>query len=470
MKKLLMRVNAFVLLVVMVATMILSKPTNVYGYNKEVTNGVVVVALYALDAYYCVQTVSGYAKVEELGDTLLGHGTGFFVGDTDKNPKYLVTNYHVIDTYIESGEGKSAVFNTSKTYQGKKVYLACEGIEIRIHYSEKDYDVASVVDYGDDDKVDVAILKLKESTKKRQALQLCVPDEDCVGDTVYAVGFPGRADNELSDASKWGSEDVTVTKGIVSRMVAAAGSGVERIQTDAILSGGNSGGPLVNEDGYVIGVNTNIYTTSSNTNDGYSINISEIITYLDKNDVKYEIGGEEKDEESESGITVGVLVIVGGIAVVAIILIVVVVLCINSGKKKNVSKQANAVTTPQTTKPSQPAQAAQSANKKIPMIRSMAAQHNGACFAINSTPIVVGRDKASCAISYQDGTVGVSGKHCTIEWKADTNEFVVTDLGSTYGTFIVNGQRLQPNMPYRLKAGESFYVGDKANVLRVEVV
>ena len=33
----------------------------------------------------------------------------------------------------------------------------------------------------------------------------------------------------------------------------------------------------------------------------------------------------------------------------------------------------------------------------------------------------------------------------------------------------MNGQRLTPNVPYRLRAGDSFYVGDPANVLRVEL-
>ena len=59
--------------------------------------------------------------------------------------------------------------------------------------------------------------------------------------------------------------------------------------------------------------------------------------------------------------------------------------------------------------------------------------------------------------------------HCSVEWKAEMNEFLVTDLKSSYGTYLMSGQRLQPNVPHRLKAGDSFYVGDKANVIRVEV-
>ena len=103
------------------------------------------------------------------------------------------------------------------------------------------------------------------------------------------------------------------------------------------------------------------------------------------------------------------------------------------------------------------------------MVRSMAVQHNGASFAIGATPLMIGRDAANCNIVYREGTAGVSGRHCTVEWKPETGEFYVTDLKSTYGTFLMNGQRLQPNVPYRLKAGESFCVGDQANVITVEV-
>ena len=53
---------------------------------------------------------------------------------------------------------------------------------------------------------------------------------------------------------------------------------------------------------------------------------------------------------------------------------------------------------------------------------------------------------------------------------AATNDFIITDLRSTYGTILMNGTKLAPNAPYRLHSGDSFCVGDKANVVKVELV
>ena len=94
-----------------------------------------------------------------------------------------------------------------------------------------------------------------------------------VGDEVLALGFP------LAD--RIGS-DLTVTRGIVSskRME----SGVEQFQTDAAINPGNSSGPLVNNSGEVIGVNTSrIEETSGGrpvANIGFAVSVSELESRL----------------------------------------------------------------------------------------------------------------------------------------------------------------------------------------------
>ena len=102
-------------------------------------------------------------------------------------------------------------------------------------------------------------------------------------------------------------------------------------------------------------------------------------------------------------------------------------------------------------------------------IRSMAAQHNGLALVTSSTPILIGRDPGSCKLVYAEGTAGVSGQHCSVSYDAATGEFILTDLRSTYGTFLASGQKLDANVPYRLKPGNGFYVGDRANAIRVEL-
>ena len=95
------------------------------------------------------------------------------------------------------------------------------------------------------------------------------PNTVRMGDEVLALGFP------LAD--KIGT-NLTVTRGIVSST--RVEDGVQLLQTDASLNPGNSGGPLVNRDGEVIGVNASkIEETDSGrpvTNIGFAVSVSEL--------------------------------------------------------------------------------------------------------------------------------------------------------------------------------------------------
>jgi serine protease Do len=103
---------------------------------------------------------------------------------------------------------------------------------------------------GRDDRVDIALLKVK-SDKPLPALAFGDSDASRVGDWVLAIGNPFGLGG-------------SVTAGIVS----ARGRDIRQgpyddfIQTDAAINKGNSGGPLFNMDGQVIGINTAIYSPS----------------------------------------------------------------------------------------------------------------------------------------------------------------------------------------------------------------
>ena len=83
-----------------------------------------------------------------------------------------------------------------------------------------------------------------------------------------------------------------------------------------------------------------------------------------------------------------------------------------------------------------------------------------------SGKIVVGRDPATCQVVFPAKTPGISGKHCTVQELAQG--VVVTDLGSTYGTFLENGTKLEPNKPYTVLGGEAFFLASKDNGFRVK--
>lgn len=140
-----------------------------------------------------------------------GHGSGFIV-----SPDGLVlTNAHVVQ------DGPKTV-----------AMVLADGKQV----------LADVVGFASEG-VDLAALKIRNQ-KNLPYLQLAAPGSVRVGQSVYAIGTPLSL--ELQN---------TFTSGVVSRIDTKSGL----IQHDAAVNPGNSGGPLLNSDGQVIGVNSAIF-------------------------------------------------------------------------------------------------------------------------------------------------------------------------------------------------------------------
>ena len=121
--------------------------------------------------------------------------------------------------------------------------------QITIYLSNEDSYEAEVI--GRDVKTDIAVLKFDPKGADITAVSLGDSDTLRVGDWVLAIGNPFGLGG-------------TVTAGIVSARGRDIGSGPydDFIQTDASINRGNSGGPLFNMDGAVIGINTAIFSQS----------------------------------------------------------------------------------------------------------------------------------------------------------------------------------------------------------------
>ena len=164
------------------------------------------------------------------GGTAQAQGSGW-VYDSDG---HIVTNDHVVD----GAKSISVRFWNGKTYS------------------------ASVV--GTDQSTDLAVIKVDAPSSELHPLQVGDSSALQVGDGVVAIGSP------------FGLEG-TVTSGIVSalhRAITAPNSFTinDSIQTDAAINHGNSGGPLLNVQGQVIGVNAQI-KSDSNGNEGVGFSI-----------------------------------------------------------------------------------------------------------------------------------------------------------------------------------------------------
>ena len=103
-----------------------------------------------------------------------------------------------------------------------------------------------------------------------------------------------------------------------------------------------------------------------------------------------------------------------------------------------------------------------------PIVKSLAPQHGYQAFALTDDAIVLGRD-ASCRIVFKEDTPGISRKHCALTWDADKQCFVLMDLGSSYGTYLKDGTKLQPKKAYRLQPGDCFYLAEPTNMILLDV-
>ena len=378
----------------------------------------------ALPAFadFSQDTLNGIVMITTGAPDKDGHmnywrGTGFFVGEAGKEPQYIVTNCHVVEEFILAGK-------------------ALGGGELHVRFDKDDEAEAYLVDY--DAEKDVAILRLAEATGKRVSLQMRVPQEDSLGSEAYAVGYPAAADLTVTAVNSFSQKDATVTTGSISRFLTESGTGRKLIQTDASLGGGNSGGPLIDGSGAVIGINTAGSKLDSNL--FYAVSVSEVLPLLDKNSIPYTLAPETKSGGSTM-LYAGI-----GAAAVAVIAVLAAVL----GKKKKA-----------------PAAPKGQEEKGNPVLRSMAPQHGGMVVQLHGQPVQIGRDGAVCRLVYQDGTPGVSGRHCQVSF--EQGQFVLTDLNSTYGTFLSNGQRVAPNSPVTLPPKSSFYLGEADNTVYVDL-
>ncbi len=415
-----------------------------------------------------VAVVSTVLDVEGTVAGSFGYGTGFFVGENGKAPEYLITNHHVVEDFLENGAGQlMQIEDEDQVYNAR--------VHVFVFFDSSSYVQAQVVDYSA--SADLALLRLENPTDQRVPLTLCAPTIDMVGSPVYAIGFPGLSDNEFAGpTSQWGADDVTITTGTISRLFTESGTMARRIQTDATISSGNSGGPLVNAQGQAVGVNyLSVTSVSQQTVDKiyYAVNIEEAITLLDRNGVDYMLAGESpaveqpaatgvpaaqpdpKDEDS--GFPV-VWVIVGVVAAAAIVAAVLVL-----GKRKAPAPAKEAAAVPPSpapapnfpaTAPAAPAAADDSGYR----IQGVSGALAGQRFMLrNSSPVVLGRDRQRSNILFPQDTPGVSGRHCGL-W-VESGKVYLQDLGSSHGTYIQPGTRLAGGQSVQLRPGDSFYLG-----------
>lgn len=179
------------------------------------------------------------ASTESDGSDIASSGSGFFIN----NKGYFITNNHVVDGCTQS----------------------------KITFNEKSVDAELI---AKDETLDLALLRVKVKPKDYLNISDDPPEKM---QTVFVAGYP---------FGKGLSDDLKFSQGIISSVKGFADNS-NQIQIDAAINSGNSGGPIVNEDGDLVAVAVSGLDKSKSEGIGFGIKASSVKNFLEVNDIKY---------------------------------------------------------------------------------------------------------------------------------------------------------------------------------------
>lgn len=335
-------------------------------------------------------------------------GTGFLI-----NSNTVITCAHVVDVDSDTKKALKDMYGNNYNKDKLSLQVVVSG----------DVTITATIKKESED-VDFAILNLTEAIYERTPASLGNTDDLKATQLVFALGFPASVAN-LQNKNTYTSSDVTITDGKVSKLNSS--DGVDYIQHGAILTGGNSGGPLVDETGKVIGINK-----GKNDNYYYAININQVTEILDALGIEYNSNSNSAVESSASenetvieettveettvkpttslasttknnddGNNMTKIIIIVAIVVLVIILIIVILLIIMNKNKKS-SKKIQAPVQQRNAMPSSGQQNAQMGG--LPIQQNNIQTPYGNKVSGGSSQTVVSNDGAGETSVLNDGT------------------------------------------------------------------
>ena len=379
-------------------------------------------------------------------------GSAFFI-----NPTTMLTCDHVVTL---DSKTEAAVKELAKTSYGS---YSKGNVTVKVKL-QSDISVGANVLFSSPEG-DWAVLQINESIKNAP-LSFGKSDEAQNTQSVFAIGFPSSVANYKS-IKNFSRDDITTTKGVISKVLSE--KDVKKIQHGATISEGNSGGPLVDENGAVIGINNEGVV---NKDYYYAIATEQIISVLEQKQIDYTRYGETASEEASQssdeaasspaetssqdaaaavtddtsssdesdGMDTKTIVLIAGGAALALCLIAAAVLL--------------------TRKKPEPAPSAPkhkpSAQPTIAQVFTLVRAKTGEKAAIDKITFVVGKDKG-CDYCIE-GNSSISRTHARFIVKG--TDCFISDMRSTNGTF-VNNKRISPNEEVKLRSGDIIRISDE---------
>lgn len=397
-------------------------------------------------------------------------GTGFAVGEASVDSDVFLTNWHVV---TQSGD-----YDLDEV----RIWILQENCTIDEDTGEPNPNksITCEVLKTTTGNPDYAIIRATEPVQGYKAMPLLSSEGILDGTKVYALGYPAVVGD--FSASRYGTDDITATDGIVSQhmqLIPADNTWV--LMHTAQISGGNSGGPLITQDGAVVGLNTYEFgETRDNMNRYCAVYIDYAIDGLDELSLPYELfadqsdetvpeeteeaeaeqtpaeeSDEEKDEDEGDGRNLVPWLIAGGVILVAAAMLIVIL------KKKKAQeaerRRQEAERNMEAERRRQEEYKKQEQRRREQEVKARLQWNGGSIYPVPAIGCAIGRER-DCGIVLPENTPGVSRHHCKLEFR--NGQLILTDLNSTYGTFICN-KRIPANTPVILSPGASFCLGSE---------
>lgn len=434
------------------------------------------------------EAINGVARILGVGDGFISLGSGFAVGEAGKPTRYFVTNWHV----VEDGEG-GILQDVYIMLTNSTLVRGVAGFEFDEELAVKCRVLGNPVQYPD-----FAILQAEKVVPGRVALPLRSVDEVQPLEPVFALGFPSVADQMRGDSViAAGLDAISATAGNVNQVnhVAEFG-GLRYVIHDVELNHGNSGGPMVDANGAVIGINTYGLVKSSQgqaTQYFMSVPIDYVMAEMDRLGIHYDVYVPEKVEPA----WVLPAEIGGAVLAVAAVGFVVILMVLKKKEKEQAARMQeqarrmeyqaqqmymqaqqlarmnNAVATAQrraddAERAALSAAAAKGGQQEAPAsdfrLVGVKGQFEGRRFAVPER-VCIGSDPARNHLVFARGTQGISRRHCELKLKDDT--LYLEDVGSSFGTFL-NGQKLTAGQPVAVKVGDVFTLASDQVSFRID--
>jgi len=105
-----------------------------------------------------------------------------------------------------------------------------------------------------------------------------------------------------------------------------------------------------------------------------------------------------------------------------------------------------------------------------PQLFCLSGDFSGRRFRVGEHPLSLGRDPTQCSLVFRTDAAEISRKHCSLSYHKGKGIFLLLDHGSSNGTFLRDGRRLEPHKVYELRPGDRFFLSGDRHQFEVRIV